>query len=170
MLSMHRYSKESNKVKSNITISCIGWECRNRTTCAVYQRGITCLSLRSLACVWLWFGKTGTCCRCDGECWAPGEERVMTVFNLSPWHRPAVHLTTSLAKKKDRTLNPATEPKDDHTWNSGSWEEGSEVHACGGESTGVDVWMDTKVMFSWAVSPTTPLQYLQSYCTPLYAH
>ncbi len=43
-----------------------------------------------------------------------------------------------------------------HAWDAGSWEEGSEVQVCGGESTEVDVWMDTKVMFSCA----------ESYCTP----
>lgn len=57
-----------------------------------------------------------------------------------------------MEKKKGRTLNPATEHKDDHAGDSGSWEEGSEAHACGGESPEVDVWMDTKGMFSWAES------------------
>lgn len=40
------------------------------------------------------------------------------------------------------------------------------------ESTGVDIWTVTKIMFSWAVSlkknPQTSLQY--STCSLLYAH
>lgn len=35
-----------------------------------------------------------------------------------------------------------------HVWDMENWEAGSEVHMHVVESTGVDVWMVTKVMFS----------------------
>lgn len=81
----------------------VHWGWKQGDICCVSER--IYLSLCSLACVWLWFGRTGTCCRCDGECCARGEERVMTVFNPSLWHRPAVHLTNTKKKKIKIRMN-----------------------------------------------------------------
>lgn len=81
-----------------------------------------------LSAVWHVFGLSlgglGPAVVSDGRVLSTGgEERVMTVFNPSlaqaccPPHCPC---GTKKKDELDRTLNPATEHKDDNTWEEGS--------------------------------------------------
>lgn len=61
MLSLHRHSKESNNVKLKITISCVGWECRQLSCTLRLETGQHVLHIREklpvcLSAVWHVFG------------------------------------------------------------------------------------------------------------------